>query len=251
MVYILRTLPVLKLYRITLLTNNKTAALLLRSPRQQSGQEYICEIYKLIRRLQKNRNRITICWIPINENNKLLDLAKEQARTAFQEDPIPYTQLSRMKSTILNIVQFQQDISKVLPEKIGKYIKKVDAALPGKHTRQLYNRLLWKKASVLAQLWTGIARLNVYLYRINVAQTDQYIYRQARETVKYFLFRYQKWTAHRTEMLQYINIYRRNIFFFLGRKLPSDNQNWTPNLEAVQAYIQFAIATGRLDATTM
>lgn len=142
MVYILRTLPVLKLYRITLLTNNKTAALLLRSPRQQSGQEYICEIYKLIRRLQKNRNRITICWIPINKNNKLLDLAKEQARTAFQEDPIPYTQLSRMKSTILNIVQFQQDISKVLPEKIGKYIKKVDAALPGKHTRQLYNRLL-------------------------------------------------------------------------------------------------------------
>lgn len=33
----LRTLPVTKLYRITLLTSNKTAALTLRNPRQQSG----------------------------------------------------------------------------------------------------------------------------------------------------------------------------------------------------------------------
>ena len=49
-------------------------------------------------------------------------------------------------------------------------------------------------------------------------------------------------------MLKYTNIYRNNIFFFLGEKLLSDNQNWTPNLEAVQTSIQFAIATGRLDA---
>ena len=41
------------------------------------------------------------------------------------------------------------------------------------HTRQLYDRLSWKEASVLAQLRTGMARLNGYLYRINVAETDQ------------------------------------------------------------------------------
>jgi hypothetical protein len=51
MAHALRTLLVLKLYRITLLTSNKAAALALRSPRQQSGQEYIYKIYKLIRRL--------------------------------------------------------------------------------------------------------------------------------------------------------------------------------------------------------
>jgi hypothetical protein len=31
----------------------------------------------------------------------------------------------------------------------------------------------WKEASVLAQLRTGMARLNGYLYRINVAESDQ------------------------------------------------------------------------------
>jgi hypothetical protein len=249
MAHALRTLPVLKLYRITLLTSNKAAALSLRSPRQQSGQEYICEIYKLIRRLQRNGNRITIHWISTSEDNKLLGLAKEQARAASQEDPIPYTQLPRMKSTTLNIARSQQGTSKALPEKVGKHVKRVDAALPGKHTRQLYDRLSWKEASVLAQLRTGMARLNVYLHRINVAQTDQCACGQARETVEHFLFRCRKWTAHRTEMLQCTNTHRGNISFFLGGKSPSDDQNWTPNLEAVRASIRFAIATGRLDAT--
>jgi hypothetical protein len=49
----LKTLPVLKSYRITLLTSKKAAALTLGNPRQQSDQEYVCLIYKLIRRLRK------------------------------------------------------------------------------------------------------------------------------------------------------------------------------------------------------
>jgi hypothetical protein len=162
---------------------------------------------------------------------------------------MPYTQLPRIKSITLNIARSQQGTSKALPEKVGKHVKRVDAVLPGKHTRQLYDRLSWKEASVLAQLQTGMARLNVYLYRINVAQTDQCACGQARETVEHFLFRCRKWMAHQTEMLQCTNIHRSNISFFLGGKSPSDNQNWTPNLEAVRASIWFAIATGRLDAT--
>jgi hypothetical protein len=47
---------------------------------------------------------------------------------------------------------------------------------------------LWNEATVLAQLWTGMARLNGYLYQINVAQTDQCACGQVRETVEHFLF---------------------------------------------------------------
>lgn len=247
MAHALKTLPVLKSYRITLLTSNKAAALTLGNPRQQSGQEHVCLIYKLIRRLRKNGNRITIRWVSTSEDNELLGLAKVQARAATQEDPVPYIQLPRMKSTTLNIARSQHDTSKGLPEKVGKHVKRVDAALPGKHTRQLYDPLSWKEASVLAQLRTGMARLNGYLYRINVAQTDQCECGQARETVEHFLFRCQRWTTHRTEMLQCTNTHRGNISFYLGGKSPSDNQNWSPNLEAVRASIRFAIATGRLD----
>jgi glyoxylate carboligase len=94
-----------------------------------------------------------------------------------------------------------------------------------------------------------MARLNGYLNQINVAETDQCDCGQARETVEHFLFRCRKWTTHRTELLQYTQAHRGNISLALGGKQPSDDQNWTPNLEVVRASIRFAIATGRLEAT--
>jgi ribonuclease HI len=249
MAYALGTLQGLKRCRVMLLTSNKAATLTLRNPRQQSGQEHIYQAYKLIKRLRKHENHINICWVPTSEDNHLLGLAKEQARTATQEDSTPQAQVPRMKSTTLNISRSQAVPKNCLPENIGKHSKRVDAALPGKHARQLYDRLSWKEASVLAQLRTGMARLNGYLYRINVAETDQCACGQARETVEHFLFRCQRWTTHRTEMLQCTHTHRGNISFFLGGKSPLDDQNWKPNLEAVRATIRFAITTGRLDAT--
>jgi hypothetical protein len=152
-----------------------------------------------------------------------------------------------MQSTTLNIARSKLG-SKNLPEKIGKHSKRVDAALPGKYTRRLYDKLSWKEASVLAQLRTGIARLNGYLHRIKAAATDQCVYEQDRETVEHFLFRCRRWTAHRTEMLQCTVTHRSNISFYLGGKSLLDDHKWTPNLEAVRTTIRFAIATGRLDA---
>jgi hypothetical protein len=201
-----------------------------------------------MRRLQRNGNHVNILWVPTSKDNKLLGLAKEQARTATQKDAAPQESVPRMKSTTLNLARSQAAASNQLPENVGRQVKRVDAALPGKHTRQLYDRLSWKEASVLAQLRTGMARLNGYLYRINVAETDQCPCGQARETVEHVLFRCRTWTAHRTEMMQCTHTHRGNISFFLGGKSLSDDQNWTPNSEAVHASIRFAIATGRLDA---
>jgi hypothetical protein len=48
----------------------------------------------------------------------------------------------------------------------------MDTALPGKHTRILYNSLKGKEASILAQLQTGMARLNGYLHQIRAAESD-------------------------------------------------------------------------------
>ena len=137
---------------------------------------------------------------------------------------------------------------KALPDKVGRHSKRVDTALPGKHTRLLYDRLSRKEAGVLAQLRTGMAKLNTYLHRIKAASSDQCACGQARETVKHFLFRCRTWTEHRAEMLQCTDIHRSNISFYQGGKSPSDDKNWSPNMQAVRATIRFAIATGRLDA---
>lgn len=239
----------LKNYSITLLTSNKAAALTLRNPRQQSGQEFVYQLYRSMRKLRRNGNQINVRWISTSEENKLRGLAKDQARFATQEDALPQERVPRMKSTTLNIARSQAVPCGEIPENIGRHAKRVDAALPGKHTRLLYDRLTWKEATVLAQLRTGMARLNGYLNQINVAETDQCDCGQARETAEHFLFRCRKWTAHRTELLQCTQTHRGNISFALGGKQPPDDQNWTPNLEAVRASIRFAIATGRLEAT--
>jgi hypothetical protein len=151
---------------------------------------------------------------------------------------------------MLNNARAKRGTTRSLPEKVGKHSKRVDIALPGKHTRRLYDGLPWKEANVLAQLRTGMARLNSYLHRINAAPTDLCACGQARETVEHFLFRCTKWTAFRTEMLQCTETHRGNISFYLGGKTPTDDKSWTPDLTAVRATIRFAIATGRLDNTT-
>ena len=134
-----------------------------------------------------------------------------------------------------------------LPDKVGAHSKRVDAALPGKHTRLLYEHLSRKEAGVLAQLRTGVAKLNAYLHRIKATPSDQCACGQARETVEHFLFRCRQWTEHRAEMLQCTDTYRSNLSFYLGGKSPSDDKNWSPDMQAVRATIRFAISTGRLD----
>jgi hypothetical protein len=191
---------------------------------------------------------MTVVWLPSSEENELLKLAKERAKAATSQGAGAQAQLPKMQSTTLNIARSKLSSTKSLPEKVGKHSKKVDTALPGKHTRRLYDRLTWKEASVLAQLRTGMARLNAYLFRIEATASDQCACGQARETVDHFLFRCRKWSTYRTEMLQCTETHRSNISFYLGGKSPSDDKNWTPDMKAVRATIRFAIATGRLDA---
>jgi len=237
-----------KYHSITLLTRNKAAVLMLRNPRQQSGQEHICSIYKSIAKLKRKCNKITVVWLPSGEDDELWTCAKEKAKEATRQGKEPQAPVPRARSTTLSMARAKRGTTSSLPDKVGKFSKRVDTALPGKHTQRLYNQCTWKEASVLAQLRTGIARLNSYLVLIKAAPSDQCDCGEARETVEHFLFRCRRWTEHRKEMLQCTETYRSNISFYLGGKSLSDNKNWSPNMKAVQATIRFAIAAGRLDA---
>ena len=241
-------LPKVRFRRIIVLTRNKAAVLAIGRPRQQSGQEYIQSIYETVNELRRRGNTTTIVWRPTSEEDELLQLAKEKAKLATRQGAIPEITGSKMRSTTLNLLRKKRDTVRRLPDNVGKHSKRVDAALPGKHTRQLYDQLSWKEASVLAQLRTGIARLNSYLFHIEAATSDQCACGQARETVEHFLFRCIKWKDFRREMLQCTEDYRSNISYYLGGKSPSDGKGWKPNMEAVKATIRFAMATGRLDA---
>jgi hypothetical protein len=133
-----------------------------------------------------------------------------------------------------------------LLNKIGKYSKRVDNTLLGKHTRRLYDKLLWKVASMLAQLRTSMARLNSYLHQARAAPTDQYVYGLTRDTIEHFLLQYRNWTTYQTEMLQYTITHRSNLSFYLGGKTTADDKTQIPDLKAIRATIRFAIAIGQL-----
>jgi ribonuclease HI len=244
----LRLLRKVRDRRVILATSNKAAVLTLGSPRRQSGQQYVSEAYEAIQTARDAGNVVSVVWIPTTAENELLKIAKNKARDATQKKARQQAQEPRMRSTTLRVARAKRPSAKSLPENVGRHSKRVDTALPGKHARLLYDHLSRKEAGVLAQLRTGMAKLNTYLHRIKAAPSDQCACGQARETVEHFLFRCRQWTEHRAEMLQCTHIHRGNISFYLGGKSPSDGKNWSPNMQAVRATIRFAIATGRLDA---
>ena len=59
----------------------------------------------------------------------------------------------------------------MLLQGVGKAIRELDTALPGKHTKVMYDTIKKRDARILVQLRTRRARLNQYLSRIRVVSS--------------------------------------------------------------------------------
>ncbi|KAM5528719.1 hypothetical protein FOXYSP1_19200 [Fusarium oxysporum f. sp. phaseoli] len=197
----LNCLPEMKYRVVVILTSNRSAAQAIGNPRQQSGQSHIRRIYDAVGKLREDGNRVSLIWLPSGGELKIQKIAKMSARHATEPYATPRKGAIKAKTTILSGIRAGMRNERKLSDGVGRHSKKVDRALPGKHTRLLYNQLAWKEASVLAQLRTGMARLNGYLYQIRAAPTDECPCGQAKETVEHFLFRCVKWKAQRKEMM--------------------------------------------------
>ena len=154
--------------------------------------------------------------------------------------------IPKSKSTTIRLAMAEQQRKGTLPEGVGEFSKAMDIALPGRHTRSLYDKLKRGEACLLAQLRTGMARLNRFLSRIGAAESDLCPCGQARETVDHFLLRCVRWTTLRKGMLQCTVERRGSLSFYLGGKAPSNSREWAPDIKAVRATIKYTMATGRL-----
>jgi hypothetical protein len=187
-------------------------------------------------------------WTPANEQITLQEKAKVMARQAVEPFRVAKEQTLSAKTTVLCLAK--QNHKGGFIERVGHYTRKFDTALPGKHTRLLYNGFNRAEAAILAQLRTGMSRLNGYLYRINAAETDLCTCGQAKETVEHFLFRCSQWDQYRDILRKQTDTKMGCLSFFLGGKSPSDPEPWKPRLSVVRATIQYAMATGRLSLET-
>ena len=248
---VLRCMPDgLRHREVIIATRNRSALQAIMKPRQQSGQGTIREIYKHAERVGKGGNTITMRWVsPTNDSFTLGAKAKTEARKATDSGCRTTKPLYQARSTRLRVLLAQRRQHMVLPESVGSYSKQLDKALPGKHTRTLYDALKRRESDILVQLRTGMARVNKYLHRIGAAETDTCDCGQEEETVDHFLFRCPRWDEQREHMRNVDGEMMGNLSFFLGGKTAEDGHKWRPNLAAVRAAIKFAKSTGRLDAT--
>lgn len=102
--------------------------------------------------------------MPSSDENKLIEMAKREAREASHKDATPLKQFPVMLSTAKNIDQRKLRDESCMADQVGQHSKRVDAALPGKHTKDLYGSFPWKERNVLAQLRTDMSRLNNTLH---------------------------------------------------------------------------------------
>jgi hypothetical protein len=245
------TCPPVRLHNriITILTSNQAALLAISHPRQQSGQGNIKQIYHGVRALRERGNTVRGQWVPSQRNLEVIGFAKRAAKKTTERGKTPEGQSQQAKATILHEIRRRINARVALPEGVGKHSKDVDAALPGKHTKAIYDTLNKKEAGILAQLRTGMARINGYLHRIGASDTDQCDCGAAKETVKHFLFLCARWDHLRARLLQQIGTRIGDISFCLGgrsKNLELDPSPWKPDMNAVRAAIRYAMATERL-----
>lgn len=231
--------------RIVVISRNLGALTATSKPRQQSGQEIIRQIYNAANYLRGRGNSVELLWAPADDRFPLGQKAKTLAQGSTTGQT-PSTQSWTAKSTATRLAISRQRQNRQLPEGVGHYTKFIDTALPGRHTLKLYNGLKREEANILAQLRTGMTRLNTYLHKIKAAESDRCDCGESEETVRHFLFRCTRWTSQRIGLVQGSEADRENLSFWLGGKAPLDTEPWTPNMKAVHATIKFAKATGRL-----
>ncbi|KAM6514322.1 hypothetical protein FALCPG4_18909 [Fusarium falciforme] len=235
--------------QVTIMTSSRSALQVIARPQQQSGQCTVHEIHRHAERLQKSGNIVKMLWVPSGAKDfPMGSEAKAEARRAARGSHRPEKPAYQARSTRIRLAVAQQQRQKTLPDRVGNYSRRIDKALPGTHTRSLYDGLKRRESDMLSQLRTGMARINSYLHKIGAAESDMCDCGQAAETMEHFLFRCTKWDAQREGMRRVGQTRMGNLSFFLGGKAASDGPKWAPNLQAVRAAIRFAMDTKRLDA---
>ncbi|EAQ90173.1 predicted protein [Chaetomium globosum CBS 148.51] len=131
---------------ITVITRNQSALAAVGQPRQQSGQSIIRQIYDLARLHRQRGNSVNFLWIPAEIDFALGSDAKAAAQRASKQGRTPDSQMPQAKSTAMRLAMERQRTTRVLPVSVGKFSKAMDAALPGKHTRDLYDKLKRREA---------------------------------------------------------------------------------------------------------
>jgi hypothetical protein len=237
---------------VRILSSSRSALEVLAKPRQQAGQWIIRQIYHLLDHLAASwKPRVVFQWIPSSADIRGIQITHDLARRAtFPNRQVPSSMKLKSTASRTPLIAHHERRKQWETRSGGKYTKLLDRALPGKHTRKLYDNLRRDEAQILAQLRTGKSRLNSALHVVKAVESDHCERCGCAETVRHFLTECQHWTTQRQQHLQTVTDRWTDVPFLLGawtnERVDGPRENWKPNREAVRATIAFAKATGRL-----
>jgi ribonuclease HI len=252
-------------YRVPVSTNfvvfsdSQAALKSLSRPRQQSGQYIITSILGDIENMRaRGGPDIALRWVPAHAGVPLNEQANSLARAATERGRLPMQPfLRRLRTVTWHNAQKTGRGEEWSQSDHSFFARQVDQALPGRHTRRLYDHLTKTDAGILAQLRSGKCRLNHYLARINAVDSEQCDCGQGPETVGHFLFKCPRWSSQREDMKRIAPGRYGDLTFWIGgwsnRRLPDGkyidgNKNkWRPNMKAVTGTLDFVKSTKRFD----
>jgi hypothetical protein len=145
----------------------------------------------------------TLYWVPshsgIEGNERANRLAKNATRAESEEPPqregrpwyLVRQALKKANITTGPLLAGRPDV--------GKFTRKVDAALHLGRAAALYQQLNSREAAILTQLRTGKTSLKVYLYKIKAAETAECECGLI-ESIPHFLFCCRKWAEQRQRL---------------------------------------------------
>ncbi|GFG18024.1 probable RNA-directed DNA polymerase from transposon X-element [Aspergillus lentulus] len=252
---------------VTFVTNNRTVLESLANPGDQSGQLLLCRITNVTREIVERGPQVELQWLAAHDltegNLEVRSLLGQGLEETSSSDPPPQWADTQLKSTLWS--GMRRKISKAKIEEFqkragGKFTRALDNALPGKHTRLLYDDLNRQDAALLAQLRTGHAGLRGFLFAIQQSDSGTCTCGEETESVRHFLFQCRRWDHLRNDMIQAMGDRFGDLSFALGgrsgqvgtdgKPVDGDQSRWKPNLKVVRTVLRFARNTGRLMSET-
>lgn len=248
-------------FQATIWSDNQKAVDTIRQSYPISGYSIVRDIQSHLERHATLGRHISIEWIPkkaMIPGHVMADL-KARASTApgtnelchrfAVPDSVTHGWNSIRGAIVLRARQHKW--------KTGNSLRSIDSAIPGRHTLDLYDILNKKEASILVQLRTGHSRLNGFLFKINISDTDQCACGQGVETSRHFLLFCPRFENQRRILANKLGPQFGNLPHMVGgrntytptgeshRDGPADM--WRSNISIVRETIRYALDTGRLD----
>jgi hypothetical protein len=139
----------------------------------------------------------------------------------------------------------------------GRYTWKMDQALPGKHTLQLYGSLTSDQVSILIQARTGHCRLKKNLTRGGIADSAKCECGNDEQTVRHVILSCPQWVEARKVLRAAVGDRWGDVPYLsggwgmrkdvrTGQLLDGPKEEWKPDLAVVKAIIRFLEKTDRL-----